>query len=90
MVDRFAVDWRAAGLDESTHALLEFADKLTNTPAAVDAADIATLRSHGFDDPVISSVTQVVAYFSYINRIAEGLGVPLEDWLEADGKPKKV
>ena len=35
-------------------------------------------------------VTQVVAYFSYINRIAEGLGVPAEDWLEADGKHKEV
>jgi hypothetical protein len=28
----------------------------------------------------------VVAYFNYINRIAEGLGVAPEDWLEADGK----
>ena len=90
MVDRFVVDLRSAGLGTSTLALLEFADKLTNTPAAVDTSDVATLRRHGFDDPAISSVTQVVAYFSYINRVAEGLGVPSEDWLEADGKPKKV
>ena len=90
MVDRFAVDWRSAGLDASTLALLEFAEKLTTNPAAVGASDVSTLRSHGFDDPGISSVTQVVAYFSYINRVAEGLGVPVEDWLEADGKHKKV
>ena len=50
--------------------------------------DIAKLRAHGFDDEGISSATQVIAYFNYINRIAEGLGVPLEEWLTHDGKPK--
>jgi hypothetical protein len=30
---------------------------------------------------------QVVAYFNYINRIADGLGVPLEAWLGDDGRP---
>ncbi len=39
----------------------------------------------GLDDQAISSATQVVAYFNYINRIADGLGVPLEAWLAADG-----
>ncbi|MFP3881357.1 MAG: hypothetical protein ACLFRT_13960 [Actinomycetota bacterium] len=37
------------------------------------------------DDQGISSATQVIAYFNYINRIAEGLGVPAESWLNADG-----
>jgi hypothetical protein len=32
----------------------------------------------------------VVAYFNYINRIAEGLGVPLEEWLDENGQPKPV
>jgi hypothetical protein len=31
-----------------------------------------------------------VAYFNYINRIAEGLGVPLEDWIEDDGRARPV
>ena len=39
----------------------------------------------GLDDQGISSATQVIAYFNYINRIAEGLGVPLETWLNDDG-----
>lgn len=90
MVDRFAEDWRSAGLDESTQALLEYAEKLTGEPASVGSDDIEGLRSHGFDDAAISSATQVVAYFNYINRIAEGLGVPHEDWLEEDGRPKRV
>ena len=39
------------------------------------------LRAHGFDDAAISSAVQVVAYFNYINRVADGLGVDLEDWI---------
>lgn len=49
------------------------------------AGDIEKLRAAGFDDRAISSATQVIAYFNYINRIAEGLGVPAESWLNADG-----
>jgi uncharacterized peroxidase-related enzyme len=86
MVDRFASDWREAGLDEPTRALLAFTEKLTDECAAVSRADVEELRSHGFDDAAISSCVQVVAYFNYINRIAEGLGVATEDWLEADGR----
>jgi uncharacterized peroxidase-related enzyme len=86
MVDRFAADWRTAGLDQPTEALLLFAEKLTDECASVTREDVDLLRSQGFDDQGISSCVQVVAYFNYINRIAEGLGVPLEDWIEPDGK----
>lgn len=90
LVDRFADDWRTAGLDAPTVALLEFAEKLTEAPASIGPGDIDILRSHGLDDEAISSATQVIAYFNYINRIAEGLGVPHEEWLGEDGRPKKV
>jgi uncharacterized peroxidase-related enzyme len=90
MVDRFAVDWRAAGLDAATSALLEFAERLTDDCAAVGREDVEVLRSHGFDDQGISSCVQVVAYFNYINRIAEGLGVAVEDWIEDNGREKQV
>jgi alkylhydroperoxidase family enzyme len=55
----------------------------------VGADDIAALRAAGFDDVGISSATQVIAYFNYINRIAEGLGVPMEDWLNDDGNRRE-
>lgn len=89
-MDRFVVDWRTAGLDETTKALLEYAEKLTDEPASVGAKDIATLRQNGFDDAAISSCVQVVAYFNYINRVAEGLGAPVEDWLADDGRSRSV
>lgn len=52
------------------------------------AADIEQLREAGFGDKGISSAIQVIAYFNYINRIAEGLGVPMEAWLNDDGTPR--
>lgn len=90
MVDRFAIDWRTAGLDEATESLLAYTEKLTEAPASVGAEDIYVLRDHGFGDEAISSCVQVIAYFNYINRIAEGLGCPHEDWLAEDGRPHQV
>jgi len=90
VVERIAVDWRTAALDNADVALCEFAEKLTRAPAAIGGEDIVRLRDGGFDDEGISSATQVIAYFNYINRIAEGLGVPLEDWLDDQGNPTKA
>ncbi|MFV1962046.1 MAG: carboxymuconolactone decarboxylase family protein [Acidimicrobiia bacterium] len=90
MVDRLAVNWRTARLDEPTRELLEFTERITAKPSSIDAADVERLRQQGFDDPGISSCVQVVAYFNYINRIAEGLGVPAEAWLADDGRPRSV
>ena len=43
--------------------------------------DVALLRAQGLDDPAIHDAIQVIAYFNYINRIAEGVGVDLEpEW----------
>ena len=43
--------------------------------------DILSLRARGFDDRAIHDATQVVAYFNYINRLAEGLHVEQEDFI---------
>jgi uncharacterized peroxidase-related enzyme len=62
-------------------ALCDYAVKLTREPASVGAADAAELRAHGWDDVAIHDAIQVIAYFNYINRIAEGVGTePEADW----------
>ena len=62
-------------------ALCDYAVKLTRTPAQMGAADVDGLRAHGWDDAAIHDAIQVIAYFNYINRIAEGVGVePEPEW----------
>lgn len=58
--------------------LCDHALKLTRDPSAVTQADVEHLRNLGLSDRAISDATQVIAYFNYINRIADGLGVDLE------------
>ena len=59
-------------------ALCEYAVRLTTDPSGVDAADADELRAAGLDDTEIHDAIQVIAYFNYINRIAEGVGVENE------------
>lgn len=59
-------------------AMLGYAIKLTQTPAAVRKEDVAALREAGFDDRAIHDICAVVAYYAFVNRMADGLGVELE------------
>jgi uncharacterized peroxidase-related enzyme len=58
--------------------MLDYAEKLTREPWTVTAEDIEYLRRRGFSDTDILDMAQVAAYFAYVNRIADGLGVELE------------
>ena len=42
-------------------------------------ADVARLREAGWSDSAILDLTLVVGYFAFVNRIADGLGVTLEE-----------
>ncbi len=59
-------------------ALCDYALKLTQSPRSMAKTDVDRLREVGVSDRAITDATQVIAYFNYINRIADGLGVDLE------------
>ena len=75
-------DWKSTNLSESDKALCNWAEKLTKTPGKMIKNDINTLEKFGFSQEAISDAAQVVGYFNYINRIADGLGVDLEPEME--------
>lgn len=77
-------DWRTAGLSEKRLAMLNYAEKLTLAPGAMEPADVSALRDAGFTDRDILDIAEVVGYYAYVNRIADGLGVSIETWLEPD------
>ena len=63
-------------------------------PQHMTEQDVQLLRTAGFSDEQITIAAQVIGYFNYINRIADGLGVdleegmtmPVEEWLSKKAK----
>jgi len=74
-------DWTTADLSDGRKAMLGYALKLTQTPGAMTQTDVGSLRGAGFSDRDILDITEVVAYYAYVNRIADGLGVEPESWI---------
>lgn len=64
--------------------MLGYAEKLTVEPAAMTEDDLAPMRSAELSDEAILHACEVVSYFNFVNRMADGLGVTLEpDWSES-------
>ncbi len=83
LVAALQTDYRQAKLTRAERAMLDYVYKLTLTPWDMRESDAQTLREHGFSDRAILDINQITAYYAYVNRIADGLGVPLEDfWAE--------
>ena len=59
--------------------MLEWAEKLTLTPAMMTQDDIQKLRDVGWDDRDILDIAHVSAYFNYRVRIVDGLGLEVSD-----------
>ena len=68
----------AVVVDARRLALLRYASRLTLQPASITSADVDALRAAGLDDTDVLHLAEVVAYYAYVNRIADGLGVALE------------
>lgn len=48
----------------------------------MEEADLAPLREQGLEDVALHDAIQVIAYFNYINRIADAVHVDLEPEME--------
>lgn len=73
-------DYTQADLEPADRALLDYAVKLARSPDAMVEEDVEALRDAGFSERAILDIVQVTAYFSFVVRIADGLGVTVEDW----------
>ena len=85
-VHAVARDWRTAPLTPVDRALCEFAAKLTHHQHDLTPADLDALRAHGLDDRALHDAVQVIAYFNYIARVADALGVEAEDFIQPWGR----
>jgi len=77
-VARLRRDWRTAGLDPRRREMCRFAERLAERSSGTGLEEVEALRMAGLDDREILDLVQLVAYYSYVNRIASALGVELE------------
>lgn len=72
--------WRALeSLTPRERALAEVAEKLSAQPTRMVQRDWQPLRDLGFDDRALLEVAHVVGLFNYLTRLADGLGLRLDD-----------
>ena len=83
-------NWRDAELSEADRALCTYAEKLTLRQHEAGPSDLDVLRSFSFDDTAIHDATQIIGYFNYITRVADGLGVEPEDFIRRWGEDEAM
>ena len=74
-VEQLRSDYRSAPISDAERAMLDYCVAVTKDATSVTRADIDALRTHGFDDRAILQITLITAWFNYINRVADALGV---------------
>jgi len=80
LVRQLKRDFRQAKLSHADRAMCEYVEKLTLKPWEMVEADVIALREVGFSDSAILDINQVTGYYAYVNRLADGLGVELEEF----------
>lgn len=78
LLGSLTADYRSAELEPVDRAILDYAVKLTRSPSQIVEEDVAAMRNQGLDDRAIHDICAIAAYYAFVNRIADGLGVELE------------
>jgi uncharacterized peroxidase-related enzyme len=75
LVEAIRRDHRTAPIDDADKVMLDYAAQITRNAGAITPEHHARLRAAGFDDRAILQITLIAAWFNYINRVADSLGV---------------
>jgi uncharacterized peroxidase-related enzyme len=68
-------DYTKAPISQQERAMLDYVVQLTRDATGLGPAHHARLRGVGFGDRAILQITLIAAWFNYINRVADALGV---------------
>lgn len=82
LVAQLKEDYTQTDLDIADRAMLDYVAKLTQKPSTITESDVEKLREVGFDDHAVLDIAQITAYFAFVTRLADGLGVTLENYWE--------
>ena len=75
----FATTWRTFDLDDKTHALLDYAEKLTKAPGQLEDADVEALRESGWSEDAIYEATALISFFNFSGRLEAASGLPSDE-----------
>lgn len=78
LVEALEKDYSQAPISEEDRVMLDYVIKITKDATKIGKSDHEKLRSAGFDDRGILQITLIAAWFNYINRVADALGVGRE------------
>ena len=68
-------DYAKAPIAAADRVMLDYVVQVTRDATRIGPQDHARLRAAGFDDRGILQITLIAAWFNYINRVADALGV---------------
>jgi uncharacterized peroxidase-related enzyme len=74
-----AEDWRSLDLPTNEQAMLEYVEKITLTATNITKEDLDGLRSVGWIDREILDIALISAYYCLRCRMADSLGVELDE-----------
>ncbi len=75
LVQALQENYTKAPVNEQDRVMLDYAVQLTKDATKITARHHERLRATGFDDRAILQITLIAAWFNYINRVADALGV---------------
>jgi uncharacterized peroxidase-related enzyme len=83
-VDSILDNFEASDLiDQKTKGLLRYAEKITRTPHDITKEDITALKELGLNDTEILEGVYVASAFNMIDRLADALGTPVDNFVES-------
>lgn len=74
-MEALRTDYSKAPISEQDRTMLDYVVKLTKDATQCSPKDHEKLRAAGFEDQGILQITLIAAWFNYINRVADALGV---------------
>ena len=69
-------------LSDREKSVTKYVLKITKTPSQMTKDDVEELKKAGLSEAAVLNLVLVASYFAFVNRLADGLGINLEDYWE--------
>jgi uncharacterized peroxidase-related enzyme len=75
LAEMLVTNYRVASLSVRVTSMLDFVQKLTESPHLISDSDRQALRDNGFTDEDIFDIADTAGFFNMSNRVASGLDI---------------